>query len=146
MSAPLDTMSPNRRKGIDMTVIINPRYARKAEVQKQSTLVTPAAVWDCGDGQSAMGVIEGERRQMRTLGAGSRTLNYRIVPDSRSTSNGDYGKRYSRDSNKGSSFLLGAVFGLAVFIGTLTTGLGEEESSYAPYGAGVEASHLSSTR
>ncbi len=129
-----------------MTVIINPRYARNTEVQKQSKLVTPAAVWDCGEGQSTPRVFEGERRQMRTLGTGSRTLKYRTVPDSRSTTNSVYGKRYSRDSNKGSSFLLGAVFGLAVFIGTLTAGLGEDESSYTPYEAGVETSHFSNAR
>ena len=115
-----------------MSLLINSRNNLVTRNAAEPVVVPSASVWDVerGYGSAACGTTNS--RYVRTLRVENRTT-YR----SKRTSTGGSGNRSNRvrnsvgESNTG-NYVLGGVFGIAVFLGTLLGGLAGAEGSSAP--------------
>lgn len=115
-----------------MSLLINSRNNLVTRNATEPVVVPSASVWDveCGYGSAVRGTANS--RYVRTLRVEDRTI-YR----SNRTSTGGNGNRSNRvrnsvgESNTG-NYALGAVFGVAVFVGTLLGGLAGAEGNSAP--------------
>ncbi len=98
-----------------------------------SVVVPSASVWDVArhDGRSAGGGANS--RHIRTLRVESRTTYRSNRPAAEGSENISKRGRSSAGRSNTGNYILGAVFGVAVFVGTLLGGLAGAEGGSAPH-------------
>lgn len=125
-----------------MSLLINSRNDLVNRNSVGSVVVPSASVWDVAhyDGRSANGGANS--RHIRTLRVESRTTyrsNRTAAEGSKNISK--RGRSSAVRSNTG-NYILGAVFGVAVFVGTLVGGLVGAEGSNAPHPPASDVQHV----
>lgn len=121
-----------------MTLALDPQNRRSARRSPQASVVPPAAVWDIRPGDSYTSRYSHPASSVRTLRIGEARSNRTELPGVQKSSNRVNQRRTS--SNIG-NYLLGAVFGGAVFFGIVAAGLGgaSEPADVPATGASVGA-------
>lgn len=115
-----------------MSLLINSRNDLAKRNSVDALVVSPASVWDVDRYAPRAARGSGDSRYIRTLRVEDRTT-YRSnrVESGGCDSLSQRAQRSAVKSNTG-NYVLGGVFGIAVFLGTLLGGLAGTEGSSAP--------------